>query len=249
MDKRGTVMRDASAGPGLVIVQGLQYPFGLEGIWRSETLPRPGLVVDVDFDTAGRIRAMTAVPEAQLVREQAEAALALAREKGSAWSRGMVRRHGLPRLLAVAVLIAGWFLLSFAQIETALFGTVELTFWQVLGLVNSTDSRVLALAGGRGPGAGLHGGVAIACLCGPFLAQLWPVRRAHLLACAPFALMVFIGWGLASAAIDGAHGGMLDLQSPGAGLWVSLLASICLAALGVKDFLVGRAGDIASIKG
>ena len=36
MSKRGMALRDPYAGPGLLIVEGQQYPFVLEGVWGSE---------------------------------------------------------------------------------------------------------------------------------------------------------------------------------------------------------------------
>jgi len=96
-------MRDPTAGAGLVIVQGRQHPFGLEGVWRSDALPRPGIVVDVEFDDAGRVVAMMAVPEARLVKEQAEAAIAFAGSKGAS----AFARLGWRQLAAVTLLVAG----------------------------------------------------------------------------------------------------------------------------------------------
>ena len=46
MAKRGKILRDANAGPGLLMVEGQQYPFSLEGVWKSEVPPRPGLPVE-----------------------------------------------------------------------------------------------------------------------------------------------------------------------------------------------------------
>jgi hypothetical protein len=55
MTKKGRVLRDTSAGEGLVFVEGNQYPFRLEGMWRSEYAPKTNMAVDVDFDDAGKI--------------------------------------------------------------------------------------------------------------------------------------------------------------------------------------------------
>ena len=43
MAKRGKVLRDPNAGPGLMIVEGQQHAFFLEGFWQSEVPPKPGL--------------------------------------------------------------------------------------------------------------------------------------------------------------------------------------------------------------
>ena len=72
--KRGKVLRDPSAGPGILIVEGRQYQFWLDGSWNSAVPPKPGLPVDVIFGAQGEIQEITAVAEAQLEREGAEKA-------------------------------------------------------------------------------------------------------------------------------------------------------------------------------
>ncbi len=43
MTKRGKILRDASAGPGLLSVYGQHYQFSREGMWRSEVPPAAGM--------------------------------------------------------------------------------------------------------------------------------------------------------------------------------------------------------------
>jgi hypothetical protein len=73
MRKRGKVLRDPHAGPGLLMVEGRQYQFLLESVWKSEGPPKPGLAVEVDFGQSGQILAISVVPESQLAQEQEEA--------------------------------------------------------------------------------------------------------------------------------------------------------------------------------
>jgi len=271
MSKRGTIMRDPSAGPGLVMVQGQQYQFALEGIWRSETLPKPGLVVDVDFDPVGQVTAMTPVAETRLAKEQADAALEFARAKGTALASGMVARFGAPRLIAAGLLVVGWFFLSTVSVDAAIFGKLKVTFWQVLGLLNA-DSPLDMLAWGRGgPSAGLYGFVAVACLAGPFLAYFWKDNRAHLGGVLPLVFMVVVALlvrhalysALSAAGNAAGFGGGAEYESMhadmqrqakaeamkaisiGAGAYLSVLASLYFAVIGVKGFLVRQAGDRA----
>src|SRR6202040_2176347 len=70
MKKRGKVLRDPRTGPGLLMIEGRQFWFCLEGIWKSEIPPKPGLTVDVKLDHAGRILAITAVSDSQLAEEE-----------------------------------------------------------------------------------------------------------------------------------------------------------------------------------
>jgi hypothetical protein len=78
MNKRGKVLRDPHAGPGLLMVEGRQYQFWLDNVWTSDVPPKPGLVVDVTFNARQQIQSITAVSQAQLEREQA-----LTQEKGT----------------------------------------------------------------------------------------------------------------------------------------------------------------------
>src|SRR5262250_1021261 len=73
MRKRGKVLRDTHDGSGLLMIEGRQYPFRLDPMWKSSGPPKPGLPVDVDFGERGQIAAITIVPESQLEEERAEA--------------------------------------------------------------------------------------------------------------------------------------------------------------------------------
>ena len=100
MPKRGKILRDPHAGPGLLIVEGQQHQFFLEGVWKSDVPPKPGLAVDVEFDGQGTLNGITAVPESQLAKEQAEIALAAAKKRGAALASSMVAKFGMPQLVA-----------------------------------------------------------------------------------------------------------------------------------------------------
>ena len=75
-------MRSPHTGPGLLMVEGRQYPFSLESLWKSQGLPQPGLAVDIEFGQSGQIVAITVVPESQLAGEQTEAT----QDEKSKWS-------------------------------------------------------------------------------------------------------------------------------------------------------------------
>ena len=72
MQKRGKILRDPCTGPGLLMIEGQQYWFHRDGVWKSEVPPKPGLAVDVKFDQAGQILAITAVSESPLAVGQAQ---------------------------------------------------------------------------------------------------------------------------------------------------------------------------------
>ena len=153
MTKRGKVLRDPHSGACLLIAEGQQHQFSLEGIWKSEVAPKPGLAVDVEFDANGQILAINAIPESHLAKERAEQALAVAREKGGALATSMVAKFGLPKLVAAGCLVAGWFVLTAVSVQLGPLGKLEFTFWQVLGFLNASnplealDSRAHGSAG------------------------------------------------------------------------------------------------------
>jgi hypothetical protein len=263
MAKRGKVLRDANAGPGLLTVDGQQYSFGLEGVWKSEVPAKPGLVVDVDFDTNGQIVGITAVPESQIAKEQAEAAMAVAKEKGAAIASSLVAKFGLPNLIAAAALIIGWFFLSTVSLDASIFGKVQFTFWQVLGFLNS-NNILEALGGGRsGPSAGMYGFFAFVCLAGPFVPFFWKDKKGHLGGVLPLAFMVIVAL-MVRSAINSAFGGSAsgpyaEMQeraqeeamkaiSLGLGAYLSLLASLYFAGIGVKNFLAAKGSEAATVQ-
>jgi hypothetical protein len=260
MKKRGKVLRDPNAGPGLLMVEGQQYLFALEGVWKSEAPPKPGLVVDVEFDQDRQIVAITTVPESQLAKEQAEAAMAVAKEKGAALASGLVAKFGLPTLVAEGLLILGWFFLAAVSLDGSMIGKMQFTFWQVLGFLNSSNMLEALGAGRNGPSAGMYGFLAIACLAGPFLCFFWKDKRAHLGAALPLAFMVIVAFMVRSSvhsALGGdsnAQGMFAEMQqkaqeeamkaiSLGLGAYLSVLASLYFAGIGAKKFLVGQASD------
>ena len=73
--KQGKILRDPRTGPGLLMIEGRQYWFGMDREWKSELPPEPGLVVDVEFDQAGKILAIRAMSESQFIKDHAERSL------------------------------------------------------------------------------------------------------------------------------------------------------------------------------
>lgn len=252
MKKRGKVLRDPSTGPGLLMVEGQQYPFPLEGVWKSEVPPKPGLAVDVDFDEQGLVSAVSAVPESQIAKEQAEQAIAAAKAKGSALASTAVARFGLPTLIATAVLIIGWFFLTTVSIRAGFLGTMDFTFWRILSFVNAKNALEALGTLKDGGSAGIYGLLGVIALAGPFLAHFWKDKRAALGGLLPLLFMllvvVLVRSSISSAigdvpaeAADAARDQIMKQFSIGMGAYVSTLAALYLAFLAVKNFLLGRA--------
>ena len=68
--RRGRILRDTAAGNGLVFVDGKQYLFRLEGMWRSEFAPTVNMLVDVEFDERGQLIALRSAPVEAVAAEQ-----------------------------------------------------------------------------------------------------------------------------------------------------------------------------------
>lgn len=160
MAKRGRILSDPTVGPGRVMVQGRQHVFGLDGVWRSDALPRPGVVVDVEFDESGRVSTMVAVPEGRLAREQVAAVLAAVTGKGSAVGAGIATRFGPTQLATLVVLVAGWSLLI-ALLPLAFILVVVL---QGIDLVRPVSAYAMSLGAGAYLAALASALFALACL-------------------------------------------------------------------------------------
>jgi hypothetical protein len=258
MAKRGKVLRDPHAGPGLLMVEGQQYPFSLEGVWKSEAPPKPGLVVEVEFDGAGAIRSITVVPESQLAKEQAEAALAVAREKGGKIFGEVVAKTGMPNLVAGLLLVIGWFFLSAVSVTLPFLGKLDYTFYQVLGFLNSSNIMEAMDRSGH-PSAGFYGFLAFVALIGPFIQYFWKDKRAVLGGVLPLAFMLIVGIMIRSSIHSAFSGGGPDADnvgqqmqdeamkavSMGLGAYLSVLVSIYFAGVGTKQFLAARGNEPA----
>ena len=258
MAKRGKVLRDPNSGPGLLIVEGQQYPFALEGVWKSEVAPKPGLVVDVDFNGGGQISSITAVPDSVLAKEQADLALKAAKEKGGQIFGQVVAKVGMPNLVCGLVLLISWFWLNAVVVQVPFGGKFEITFWQVLGLLNA--SNILEVLGSNMRGsAGMYGFVALVCLAGPFVQYFWKDKRAALGGVLPLVFMVIVGImvrnSISNAMGPVPSGGMYaEMQrqaqeemskaiSYGMGIYLAVLASLYFAGIGLKNYLAAKATE------
>jgi hypothetical protein len=262
MSKRGTILRDANAGPGLVTVDGQQHQFTLEGVWKSAVPPKPNMTVDVDFGADGRISSLTAVAESQIAKEQAEVVMAAARDKSKAVASAAVAKFGLPTLVATGLLIIGWIFLNSLSIQTPV-GNLGYSFWQVLGFINAGGAMQAIMQGGSSPSAGLYGFLAIIALAGPFVNYFWKDKRAVLGGLLPLLFMLMIA--LIARSEIGSMGGAdttglppellkqmrdqaMQAVSMGMGAYLSLLVSLYFAAMSVKSFLASGASATPGVE-
>lgn len=262
MTKRGKILQAASAGPGLVWVDGQQYPFNMGPVWKSAVPPAAGMHVDVEFADDSTIAGVTVVPDSQIAKEQAEAAMQVVRDKGGAVVSSAIASFGLPLLIATGLLIIGWFFLSAVSMQEV-FGKSTLTFWQILGLLNANNALEVLTQGQNGLSAGMYGFAAIVCLAGPFLRFVWKDKRASLGGLLPLLFMLIVGI-MVRSALNSATGGaaegplaevqrqaqdeMMKAISLGAGTYLSLLAALYLAGIGMKQFLAAGADSGVTAK-
>lgn len=246
MTKRGKVLRDTTSGPGLLMMEGQQYRFSREEVWKSEAPPKPGLEVDVELDAQGKVQAIRVVPDSQLAKEQAETATA--RLMGRNVSTSLLARIGLPNLAAAGLLFVAWFFLTALSIRVPFPGKLEFTFWQTLGFLNA--GNVPELLDGRGsPGASVYGLVAIVALAGPFLRYFWKDQRAWLGGLLPLAFMIAVGIavrGSLQRALAGGNDGNYAESSKavslGLGAYLSVLACLYFAFIAAKGFVAAKVG-------
>jgi hypothetical protein len=258
MTYRGRVLRDTSIGPGLLNVDGKQVSFTLEDKWQSEIPPRTGMVVDVVINSQGVVESVRAVSENQIAKEQAQQALAGARQQSTVIAGNLKARFGLPMLIAIAALLVGWFFLNSMSIVEA---HVDLTFWQILGPVGNVEAFMRTLSGDAASGSGVFKLLAIAALVGPFLSYFWKDRRASLAGMLPMLLMILVSvliWHNANHAIDQMVGhpmannpalekarqiameNFMKQFEIGVGAYLSFAAGAYLGFIGVRKYLVSN---------
>lgn len=246
MTKRGRVLRDTNIGPGLLTVEGKQYSFLLEGMWRSEVPPRTGMSVDVNFDPEGAPVEVYAVSESQIAKEQAQKAFDGALRHGGAISSsvggGLKGRFGAVTIAAEFILLLAFFALP--NLKVGGFESRALSGWDAIGLnpqtQMTTDHGLLSVLGLI---------FVLAPIVPPFLKQVW----AKWLNAAPLAFAVLacitVGSQMHSAAsavgnmgqeLGGAAGREMANQfgpvySLGAGAYIALLCAIYLASLAFRN--------------
>ena len=175
---RGKIIKVPDATPGLVVVNGQQKQFTLEGVWKSPVAPAANMTVDVDLDASGSVTAVTVVDAQQLAREQMKQLSGVAQERGK--EAAEMARQGIGALaarmgavaLGSAVLVwVAWFLFPAASIDAG-GGRMSYSFWKLIGLdFNNLES--LATGGSHGFFS-LIGLIAIAVpFAVPFVRATW----------------------------------------------------------------------------
>lgn len=207
---RGKILKTPDATPGLLFVDGQQKSFEINGVWRSPSIaPLSGQVVDVELDAYGNVLGVSPVTESELAKEQARQAVDAAGAKGRQVADTVLARVGKPALIALALLVIGWFFLDYysVRVDLQLFEVkLHATFWRQLGFLHviSEDlDNLLQLVGDLNrysgphsdfPPTGLLGILGFVALLAPLLPAVWKDKRASLASLAPlvFTLLVLL---------------------------------------------------------
>jgi hypothetical protein len=263
MTKRGKILRGTEAGLGLLSVEGQEIQFGLRDEWRGATPPTPGMGVQIDFARDSNVISITPLSDSQLAKEQAEAMAIAAREKGKVIASAAISKFGVPTLLATGLLMIGWFFLSAVNIQTFM-GRLGLTFWQLLGFLNSGSPFEAMMQGRSGASAGFYGFLAIVALAGPYVPYFWKDKRANLCGVLPLVFMLMVWMVLRSsinssmgADVSGPLGDMarqarqeaMQAVSLGLGSYLSGLVSLYFTGLAAKKFLLAKAVEVPTSSG
>jgi len=216
------------------MLDGQQYPFVAEAMWRSPVPPQPGQVVDVTFNANGRIERITVVSPAQLASEQAALGSAV-RKDGPAMPDLRITVTG------TVALALSWWLLTAVIIEVPIFGKVEFTFWETLGLLH-TNSVTGLLEHQINPSAGVYGLFAAASLAGPLIPVFWKNSRAALGGVLPLLGMAVVGVAVHYVLrnLIGNRDHPVEAIRLGLGAYVSAALCLGFALASVRTFLAAR---------
>ncbi|HVQ13067.1 MAG TPA: hypothetical protein VMS40_05730 [Vicinamibacterales bacterium] len=193
---RGTIIKVPDATPGLLMIDGQQLAFVLEGRWKSAVAPAANMVVEVDLSEAGVVAAVTVVDSQQLAKEKIDQLSGLAQQHGKEAAAiakqgvgALAARMGTPTLVAAVAVWIAWFFLPVASIDF-LFVSRSFTFWQILGL-NAAN-----LSDPSGSSHGLFALIGVLAIAMPFAVPFISHARAKLLNAAPLAYLVLAVLGL-----------------------------------------------------
>lgn len=237
MRARGTIIKVPDVTPGLVIVDGRQLPFSLEGRWRSPVAPAANMAVEVEIDAAGTVAALSVIDAQQIAREKLEQFGGIAQQQGKVAAEmarqgvgTLAARMGTAPLAAAAAIWVAWFFLPAVNI-TFFTESQSFTFWEILGL---NLQNPFNLTGSHG----LFGLLGLLAIAAPFARPFVVHPRASWLNALPLAFVVLavlrLLYTISRAAGNvGANREVTsfvqDLISLGSGAYVLLIAGAFLA--------------------
>lgn len=250
---KGTIIKTPDSTPGLLVVDGQQKSFALEGIWKSEVAPAVNMAVDIECDGAGLITGLTAVDAQKEAREKLEKIGDEAQKRGKEavviaqqGVGALAARMGKVALIATVIVWIAWFFMPGLGFSVSFFGagqTKSYTLWDALSLDPSNNMN---------PGSfGLLNLIVIVGILAPLAALFIRHRQARYLYAAPLACLL-IAWFtvqhefsqlLAAAGVAASITGIKML--PDYGTFVAGLASLVVAARVLKGPATQNVGGVA----
>jgi len=204
--------------------------------------------VNVDFDPNGNLRSISAIPESQMNGEQEKVppgagGLAIGTLAQEDANLGVAL---LVQFSAAMLLLVSWCSLTAVSIHLPFSGSVELTFWQVLGYLNAGGLRQISDMAAT-PDAGVMGFAAILMLAGPLIHFFSADRRAALGGVLPLGFILWIAYlvisslrGIASEQATRVPRESFSDVSIGFGTYVLVSLAIYMAVLSAKQFMAAR---------
>ena len=229
---RGKILQyNGSDGSGIVVVEGQQHKFSIAS-WKGDVAPAVGKTVEVVL-ADGAVQSVTLVGDDVLLREKTAELTgklgglvgSLTKGGGGAGGGGggasIIAKYGQALLIAYAVFFIGSLFFHFISMQ--MFGMSQ-------GKSLFDLSSQLSQSGGGG-GVKLLVLLAYVSIAVPFF---WPDKRAWLVLLLP---LLSVLWGFWS--VRRAMGPMAELFSYGIGFYLTIAASLFIAALAFKRFRAG----------
>jgi hypothetical protein len=238
---RGRILQyNPNEGKGIVTVNGAQIPFEI-GQWRGAEAPQVNRTVDVVL-VNGAASTIAPVPESVLMAEKTnELKSKLGGLLGSAditSGQSVIDALGKPLLVGYGIFILASLILPVAKVEFMGFGQ-SATLWKATGLSDMMGSN--------------HRFLLWASFLSILVPVFWKNPKAWLATLIPVLSLAWMGWSVYSqfhgstSANDSMMGGMLSgmtgrkQESPfslGFGAYVCMAASLYIAYVGVRKYLV-----------
>jgi hypothetical protein len=189
---RGTIIKTPDGGPGLLVADGQQKSFTLEGVWKSAVTPAVNMPVDVELDASGSITSLTAVDPQQVAKERLQQIGNLAQGRGKEAAEiarqgigALAARMGTATLGAATLLVIAWFFLTALTIRVDVTNVSgSFTFWHLVGLDPHTD--ILSASASHG----LFGLLGLLSIAAPFARPFVRHPKAGYLYAMPLGFLV-----------------------------------------------------------
>jgi hypothetical protein len=182
---RGTIIKTPDSSPGLLVVDGQQKTFTLEGVWKSSAAPAVNMAVDIELDGAGLITGLTAVDPQQAAREKLERIGGAAVERSRQGVGALAVRMGRATLAAAALLWIAWFFTPALTLREDISNVSKsFTFWDLVGLDPNTNIVTTPAS------HGLFGLLGLLAIAAPFGSPFMRNPKARYLYAMPLGYLV-----------------------------------------------------------